>query len=92
MKKRITTMIAAVAAVGGALYAYQAYQSRHPSTDNAYITANVVHVAPQVGGRVAEVLVSNQAYVRTGDPLYKIDPKPFALALEQTQAHWRQVR
>ncbi|MGD8940132.1 MAG: HlyD family secretion protein [Gammaproteobacteria bacterium] len=92
MKKRISAMLASVSAISGGFYAYHIYETHHPSTDNAYVIADVVHVAPQVSGRVIDVFVHNQDYVHAGDSLYKIDPKPFELALERARAHLQQVR
>jgi membrane fusion protein (multidrug efflux system) len=92
VKKKITVTVAGVALITGGFYGYHIYDARYPSTDNAYITANVVHVAPQVAGRVDKVLVANQQYVHAGDPLYAIDPEPFRLALEQARAHLKQTR
>lgn len=92
MKKRIMITLLTVGLVGGGFYAYSLYEARYPSTDNAYVTANVAHVAPQVGGRVKQIFVSNQQHVHAGDPLFKIDDKPFQLAVERAQAHLEQVR
>jgi membrane fusion protein (multidrug efflux system) len=92
MIKRITATVAGVVLVSGGFYAYHIYDARYPSTDNAYVTANVVHVAPQVSGRVLQVAVHNQQYIHAGDRLYKIDPKPFQLALDHAQAHLQQTR
>jgi len=92
MKKRLTALVAGIGMIGGGLFAYHVYDSRYPSTDNAYVTADVVHVAPQVDGRVTRVMVHDQQYVHAGNPLYEIDPKPFRLALERAQAHLEQMR
>ena len=92
MKKRISAIMAGVSVITGGVYSYHIYETHHPSTDNAYITADVVHVAPQVSGQVVKVFVKDQAYVHKGDPFYKIDPKPFELALERARAHLQQVR
>lgn len=92
MKKRMTAMVAGVAVISGGFYGYHLYAERYPSTDNAYVIANVVHVAPQVSGRIMQVMVHNQQYVQAGTLLYKIDPKPYQLALARGQAHLQQTR
>ena len=92
MKKRIAAMLVSVGLVSGGSYAYHLYDERYPSTDNAYVIANVVHVAPQVSGRVLQVAVHNQQYVHSGEPLYRIDPKPFQLQVASAQAHLQQTR
>ena len=92
MIKRLTASVAGVALISGGFYGYHHYEERYPSTDNAYITANVVHVAPQVSGRVQQVAVGNQQYVHDGELLYRIDPKPFELAIDHARAHLQQTR
>ena len=59
---------------------------RSVSTDNAYVGAHVVGVAPEVGGRIVEVRVKENQLVKAGDLLYRIDPAPYRIALEQAQA------
>jgi multidrug efflux system membrane fusion protein len=51
---------------------------------DAYST---VGVKPQVGGTVLRVHVRPGQEVRTGDPLFTIDPRPFAAALRQAEAN-----
>ena len=92
MKKRITVILLAAVIIGGLFYTYHIYETRYPSTDNAYVTANVVYVASQVSGQVQQVFVHNQQDVYKGDSLYLIDPRPFQLALEQARAHLALVR
>jgi multidrug efflux system membrane fusion protein len=57
-----------------------------PSTDDATIDADVVHVAAAVGGRIIEIAVTENAQVAKGDLLFQIDPVPHRLAVAQTQA------
>jgi membrane fusion protein (multidrug efflux system) len=56
------------------------------STDDAQIRQDIVSVSPQVNGQVVEVLVRNGARVKRGDLLFRIDPQPYRVALEQAQA------
>lgn len=86
MLKRILLLGAVIAIGASAIFAYQAYSARHPSTDDAYVGAHVVRVAPRVSGRVAQLDVSDQQRVRKGAPLFTIDPEPFHFALQQAQA------
>lgn len=58
----------------------------NPSTDDAYVQANIVNLAPQVSGFVSQVLVQNHQAVKTGDLLFTIDPAPFVIALQKAQA------
>jgi membrane fusion protein (multidrug efflux system) len=56
------------------------------STDNAQIGAPVVNIAPEVGGRVLAVYVSENQRVKKGDLLYRVDPEPYRIALLQAEA------
>jgi multidrug efflux system membrane fusion protein len=57
-----------------------------PSTDDATIDADVVHVAAAVGGRIVRIPVSENSRVNAGDLLFQIDPEPFELAVRQAQS------
>jgi multidrug efflux system membrane fusion protein len=61
-------------------------QSVRPWTDDASIDADVVHVAPAVGGRIVALPVVENGVVRKGDLLFQIDPYPYQLAVAQAQA------
>jgi len=56
------------------------------STDDAQIRQDIVSVSPQVVGQVVEVHVRNGGRVKRGDLLFRIDPQPYRVALEQAQA------
>ena len=60
--------------------------SRAVSTDNAYIKADRILIAPQVGGRVVEVAVGQNQVVKKGDLLFRIDPEPLQIAIAQNEA------
>jgi membrane fusion protein, multidrug efflux system len=59
---------------------------RHPSTSDASIDADVVHVAPDVGGRVIAIFVRENGAVHRGDVLFQLDPVPHQLAVSQSEA------
>ena len=56
------------------------------STDNAQVKTDIVSVTAQVTGPVVEVGVKNGDHVEKGDILFKIDPAPFKVALENAEA------
>src|SRR5215218_5346394 len=62
------------------------------STDDAQVKQDIVAVSPQVNGQVVEVLVRNGAKVRRGDLLFRIDPQPYRVALEQAEAQLASAR
>jgi membrane fusion protein (multidrug efflux system) len=58
----------------------------HESTDDAFIDAHFVSVAPKVAGRLAAVNVDDNQLVKKGDVLTEIEPRDFQVALAQAQA------
>lgn len=56
------------------------------STDNALVKTDIVSVTAQVTGPVIEANVENGDHVNRGDILFRIDPAPFRVALEQAKA------
>ena len=57
-----------------------------PWTRNGRVRANVVQVAPDVSGMVANVAVHDNQSVAAGASLFSVDKARFELALEQAQA------
>jgi multidrug efflux system membrane fusion protein len=53
---------------------------------NVY-SLQTVQLRPQVSGVVVEAYVKQGQYVKKGDPLYKIDPRPYQAALDQAKAN-----
>ena len=56
------------------------------STDDAYVKADNTTVAPKVSGYLHEVLVGDNERVKAGQVLARIDPRDFAVALDQAKA------
>lgn len=56
------------------------------STDNAYVQQDKVSVSPDVAGRIVEVAVEENQRVKAGDLLFRIDPAPYRIAVEQAKA------
>jgi multidrug resistance efflux pump len=73
-----------VAAVLAALY-YRHYE-RYPSTDDAYVDADVVGIVAQVAGPIVNLPIEDNQAVRAGDLLFEIDPRPFQIEVEQVRA------
>jgi membrane fusion protein (multidrug efflux system) len=72
-----------VAVIAGYFYVTS---GRYTSTDNAYVQADQVTIAPQIGGRVVEVAVRENQKVKKGDLLFRIDPEPLQIAVAQMEA------
>jgi membrane fusion protein (multidrug efflux system) len=80
---------ALVLGAGGWLYLTS---GRYASTDNAYVQADRVTIAPQVGGRVVEVAVRENQAVKKGDVLFRIDAEPLQIAAARMQAQMQSVK
>jgi membrane fusion protein, multidrug efflux system len=55
-------------------------------TENAYVQADTVGISTDVSGMVQQVLVTDNQKVSKGDVLFKLDPKPFRLALQRAES------
>ncbi|MCP4178508.1 MAG: HlyD family secretion protein [bacterium] len=62
------------------------YKEYYPTTDDAYVSAYIVDVAPQVSGRVNHIYVKDNQWVKKGTLLFTIDPKQYQTELNRDQA------
>jgi membrane fusion protein, multidrug efflux system len=72
-----------LAAAGLYLYAQSA---SYESTDDAFIAAHTIQVAPKIAGKVDSVHVKDKQLVKKGDLLVQIDPRDYDAQLDQKQA------
>ena len=63
-----------------------------PWTRDATVRAYVVTMAPEVAGRIVELNVVDNKYIRKGDLLLVIDPTNFRIAVSQSEAAVRQAQ
>lgn len=56
------------------------------STDDAYLQADSVTIAPKVSGYVTDVYVADNQAVAAGAPLVKLDARQYQVALDQASA------
>jgi membrane fusion protein (multidrug efflux system) len=80
----IGAIVLVVLLIGGVFYWLHARQ--YVSTDDAFVDAHVVRLAPQVTGQVSRVLVDDNAVVRAGQVLVEIDASSARAALDQAVA------
>ncbi|WP_342235156.1 HlyD family secretion protein [Inquilinus sp. OTU3971] len=62
-----------------------------PSSSQAVIQAYVVRMASEVAGRVLEVGVTDNARVTAGQVLFRIDPRPYEIAVAEAEAHLERI-
>jgi len=82
---RFVTLALVLVAAGLGLWAFFAGHA-HPSSDDASIDADTVHVAAAVGGRIIKIGVVENGQVRQGDLLFQIDPVPYEYAVAHAKA------
>ena len=58
----------------------------HESTDDAFIAAHVVSIAPRISGQVAAVHVLDNEMVRSNELLVEIDPASYSITVAQKEA------
>lgn len=84
LKTILMLIVPALLLVGGGYYWLSSGGS--VSTDDAMIKQDIVSVSAQVTGPVSQTFARNGNRVKRGDILFKIDPAPFQVALENAQA------
>ena len=62
-----------------------------PLSSQAVVQAYVVRMAPEVAGRVISVDVADNTRVDAGQVLFRIDPRPFEIAVAEAQAQVEQI-
>ena len=85
--RRVVIGVAVAAALVLLLVVYMI--NRSPRTDDASVWANYIEIAPEVSGRVVELPVKDNAFIKKGDLLFVIDPRPYQYALEQALSDQR---
>jgi len=93
-KRKLALGIVALAVLLGGL-AYGVYWwlvlSHYESTDNAYVQGNVVQLTPQIAGTVVAIYADDTDFVKTGQPIVKLDPADAQVALDQAEAQLAQA-
>jgi membrane fusion protein, multidrug efflux system len=87
--RRTTSRIIGISIVVGALITGLIVwwlTNQYPRTDDAWVTANLIGIAPEVDGPISKLYVHDNEYVKAGDPLYQIDPRPYEYALERARS------
>lgn len=75
--------VATVAGVAGTLWLTG---GRYVTTDDAYVHAKKLMVSTDVSGLVKDVDVREGQHVKTGQVLFRLDPQPFQIALDNARA------
>src|SRR3982751_3134845 len=58
----------------------------YPRTDDAWVLANLIGIAPEVNGPITTLQVKDNQFVKAGDLLFEIDPRPYEYALQRAKS------
>ncbi|MCG2625736.1 HlyD family secretion protein [Bradyrhizobium sp. WYCCWR 13023] len=86
----LMVVLPAAAAMFGA-YMYLV-QERFISTDDAFVRAAKVTINARVSGQAVEIAVHDNERVRRGQVLFRIDPEPYQIAVDQAEARLASAR
>jgi membrane fusion protein, multidrug efflux system len=59
--------------------------TENPRTDDAYVSANVIGIAPHVEGPLVQLNVVDNQPVEENDPLFVVDPRPYEAELQRAR-------
>ena len=62
------------------------YFGSHESTDDAYVDGNLTQVSSRLSGTVSQVLVTDNQYVKAGQPLALLDARDYDVKIAQAKA------
>jgi multidrug efflux system membrane fusion protein len=81
---RVLSGVLVLAALVIGLYVYRVYYA-NPRTDDAYVRANTASLAAHVSGQIIELPIKDNQFVKKGELLFVVDPRPYKLALDSAR-------
>jgi membrane fusion protein (multidrug efflux system) len=85
VRRGLLLVVGPVLVLLGVLYFYLS-GGRFVSTDDAYVQTARVDISTDVSGRIAEIDIRDNQYVHKGDVLFKLDRRPFLIAVAGAKA------
>jgi membrane fusion protein (multidrug efflux system) len=87
-RKVLLALLGASVVIGSAAYGayYMTYGRYHESTDDAYVSGNLVQLTPQVTGTVVAVNADDTQIVKEGEPVVTLDGADAKVALGNAEA------
>lgn len=82
---RVLSALAILSAIVLGFFVWHTYYS-YPRTDNAYVRADSVAIAPQVSGTLVELPIADNQLVKRNDLLFVVDPRPYESSLREAEA------
>src|SRR5215475_13574254 len=92
--RRRILVIGAVIGVLGLFFGIRSWMhaSTHEDTDDAYVTGYTHQISSRITGTIEEVLVDDNWHVTAGQPLLRLDPRDYQVALEKDRASYLQAQ
>lgn len=84
LRRRLLVAGPVVVALAGLLLWFST--GRYAGTEDAYVKADKVTISAQVAGPIAAVAVRENQRVRAGDELFRLDDRPYRIALAGAEA------
>lgn len=94
LKKRLRRPLMWIVPIVVAAFGAVMYLAGEPyvTTDNAFVRAAKVTVNARVAGQAVEILVRDNQRVRQGQVLFRLDPEPYQIAVDQAEARLGSTR
>ena len=83
---RIIIILAVLIGIAIGVWYYFRSATIYPSTDDAYVRAHVLNVAPQVSGQIETINTQDLRTVKKGQLLFSISSSNFTIAVNQAEA------
>jgi len=64
---------------------------KYQSTDDAYVEAHMIQVAPKVTGQITELYVKDNQKIKEGDIVAKIDDEDYIIRFNQADAEYKKA-
>jgi membrane fusion protein, multidrug efflux system len=90
LRRPLLVAFPAILALAGA--AYYLAEEPYVTTDDAFVRAAKESVNARVGGQVIDIAVKDNQRVQRGQLLFRIDPEPYQIAVDQAEARLASAR
>lgn len=85
------TLIIGGIVLAGILGLFIAHSLKFQSTDDAYVEAHMIQIAPKVSGQITEVYIKDNQRVKEGDIVAKIDYIDYQVRFAQADAQYQKA-
>ena len=87
-RKKILPLVLGAVLLVGLVYGFQKvrYMMTHEDTENSYLEADIVTIAPKVSGYVEKIKIEDNQWVKAGDTLFILDNRDYLLRVQQAEA------